>query len=373
MIEVRSGDRQAAFEAGLNAYSNHPQYVSPMRSDLDRIFDPARNPLCRDDHGRLELFTAHRDGKPIGRIVATMHDASNHRHNASRGQFGFFDCVDDAEVADALLSAAEAWVRARGANEIAGNFNLTAMQMVGVMTSGFENTPYTDMMWSAPHIAEHLKRRGYSAGFPMTTFESELSSIDLPMINDRLSAPLEQDPSFTFHAITHRTFKLRLEEARVVLNAGFDKNPMFVPVSAAEYAFQAGDMMWIIDPRLSIVAHHEGKPVGVIVSIPDLNPFVKACGSQLSLSAPWHFLRHRLTRDRAVIIYASVAPHLHGQGLNRVMMKRVVLAAKAAGYRRVGTTWIADVNGASLKQMQIIGGKRLHRLAMFSKSLGIHP
>lgn len=369
MIEIRTGDRRAAFEAGLNAYAGHPQYVSPMRSDLDRLLDPARNPLCSAGHGRLELFTAHRDGKPVGRIVAAMHDASNRRHGTERGQFGFFDCTDEAEVADELLSAAETWVGERGAKEIAGNFNLTAMQMVGVMTGGFEHAPYTDMMWSAPHIAEHLKRRGYAATFPMTTFETDLTSIEPEALNDRLSAPLEQDAAFTWHAITRGTFKACLEDARVVLNAGFDKNPMFVPVSATEYEFQAGDMMWIIDPRLSIVVHHEGRPAGVIVCIPDLNPFMKACGSQLSLSAPWHFLRHRLTRDRAVIIYYSVAPHLHGRGLNRVMMKRVVLAAKAAGYRRLGTTWIADVNGASLRQMQIIGAKPLHRLALFSKSL----
>ena len=91
-----------------------------------------------------------------------------------------------------------------------------------------------------------------------------------------------------------------------MLNDGFDSNPMFVPVSAEEYTFQAGEMMWVMDPRLSVVVHHDGKPAGVIVCIPDLNPFVRACRSRLSLTAPWHFLKHRLTGDRAVIIYYSV-------------------------------------------------------------------
>lgn len=369
MIEIRSGDRRAAFEAGRIANAGQPLYVSPMWSDVDRLLDPAKNPLCRDGRGSFELFTGHVDGKPVGRIVATMHDASNARHSTLRGQFGFFDCVDNADVADALLGAAEAWVRARGAREIVGNFNLTAMQMVGVMTGGFENAAYTDMMWTAPHIAAQLQRRGYAARFPMTTFETDLTAIDPSVLDDPRQAAVERDPSYTWHGITRRTFKARLEDARLVLNAGFDRNPMFVPVSAEEYEFQAGEMMWIMDPRLSVVVHHNGKPVGVIVCIPDLNPFLKACGSRLSYATPWHFLRHRLTRDRAVIIYYSVVPHLHGQGLNRMMLKRVVAAAKAAGYRRLGTTWIADVNGASLKQMQLIGAKPLHRLALFAKSL----
>lgn len=369
MIEVRTGDRRSAFDAGINAYRAYAHYVSPMWSDFDRILDPARNPLSRDGHGRFELFTAFRDGRPVGRIVAAIHDASNHRHTTARGQFGFFDCADDRAVADALLSAAEHWVRQRGCNEIAGNFNLTAMQMAGVLTGGFENAAYTDMMWNPPYIADHLQRRNYTASFPMTTFETDLTAIDPAMLDDPRHAKVEHDPAYSWLPITRRTFKARLSDARIALNSGFDKNPMFVPLTEAEYNFQAGEMMWILDPRLSIVVHYKGDPVGVVVCIPDLNPLMKACGSRLSWTAPWHFLRHRMMRDRAVIIYYSVADQLHGRGINRIMLKKVVAAAKSAGYRRLGTTWIADVNGASLKQMQTIGAKPLHTLALFSKPL----
>lgn len=369
MIEIRVGDRRAAFDAPFEAYGRTSGYISPMWSDLDRLLDPARNPLCRDGRGDMAVFTAHRDGRPLGRIVASLHHASNRRHGTRRGQFGFFDCADDADVADALLAAAEQWTRKRGAVEIAGNFNLTAMQMVGVVTDGFDNAAYTDMLWSPPHIARHLGRRGYVPTFPMTTFEADLTAIEPAALTDIRHAAVEADPAYTWHPIARSTFKARLEDARVVLNAGFDRNPMFVPVAADEYQFQAGEMMWIMDPRLSIVAHHQGRPAAVIVCIPDLNPFVGACRSRLGLLAPWHFLRHRMTRDRAVIIYYSVAPDLHGRGLNRIMLKRVVAAAKAVGYRRLGTTWIADVNAASLAQMRAIGARPLHRLALFGKAL----
>ena len=178
MIELRTGERRAAFDVPFNVYDATSPYVSPMWSDFDRFVDPARNPLARDGRGAFELFTAHRDGRPVGRIVAAAHEASNRRHGTRRGQFGFFDCADDPETAGRLLQAAEAWVTARGADEIVGNFNLTAMQMAGVVTGGFENSPYTDMMWSPPHIARHLERAGYAAIFPMTTFETDLARVD---------------------------------------------------------------------------------------------------------------------------------------------------------------------------------------------------
>ena len=370
MIEIRTGDRRAAFEAGLAAYDATSQYVTPMWSDLDRVLDPRRNPFCSDGRGRMELFTAHREGRPVGRIVASVHDASNERHGTQRGQFGFFDCNVDPAVAAALLSASEEWLIQRGVKEVVGNFNLTAMQMTGVVTSGFEAQPYTDMMWTAPHIAEHLKANGYAATFPMTTFETELGAIpEAAIANEKLTA-ITTMPGLTWHPITRGSFKDRLEDARVVLNAGFDQNPMFVPVSAEEYTFQAGEMMWIMDPRLSVVVHYNGKPAGVIVCITDLNPFVRAIGGRISWMAPWHFVRHRLNRDRAVIVYYSVSPELQGRGLNGAMLARVVRIARDAGYRKLGTTWIADSNIASLKQMDRIGAKPLHRLHLFSKLLG---
>jgi hypothetical protein len=177
------------------------------------------------------------------------------------------------------------------------------------------------------------------------------------------------DDDFTWHPITRRTFGQRLEDARQILNAGFDKNPMFVPLTREEYEFHAGEMMWIMDPRLSIVVHHRGRPAGVVVCIPDLNPMVRECRSRISWSTPWHFLRHRLKRDRAVIIYYAVVPELHGRGLNGAMLGRLTRGARHAGYRKLGTTWIADVNETSLRQMQRIGARPLHRLHLFAKQL----
>jgi hypothetical protein len=52
------------------------------------------------------------------------------------------------------------------------------------------------------------------------------------------------------------------------------------------------------------------------------------------------------------------------------MLMRLIAAATAAGYRKLGTTWIADSNVASLRQMQRIGAKPLHRLSLFRKVVG---
>jgi len=373
MIEIREGDRRAAFEVPFAVYGNDSPYVSPMWSDLDRMLDPARNPLERDGHGTFRLFTAHRNGRPVGRIVASVHAASNTRYGTRRGGFGFLDCGDDAEVASALLGQAEEWAGARGCDEIVGNFNLTAMQQVGVMTEGFEHAPYTDMLWSPPHLPALLEANGYTRTFPMSTFEIPVGAVPGGNLLGPKQRELLDDPSYRWMPITRRTFKDRLEDARRILNDGFDQNPMFVPPTREEFWFQAGEMMWILDPRLSVVVHHEGRPVGAVICIPDLNPMVRDMGSRYGMTAPWHFLKHRMRRERAVIVYYAVAREYHSRGLNGAMLHHLLHALVSGGYRMVGGTWIADVNGASLRQVEKVGAQRVHRLHLFRKTLGERP
>src|SRR5262249_2069234 len=220
-VEIREGDRKAAFDAALNAYGPDSFYVPPLWSDFDRMFDPARNPFMTEGHGRYALLTAFCDGSPVGRIAASIHDVSNRKPGLTNGAFGFFDCIDDAEVADALLQAAERWLRERGMTVITGNFNLTAMQQIGVMTDGFDRAPFTDMMWSPPHIARHLARASYKATFPMTTFEIALDAgTPEQLLGDKQRAILA-DPEFTWQPIKRSAFKARLEDARLILNDGF--------------------------------------------------------------------------------------------------------------------------------------------------------
>ena len=89
----------------------------------------------------------------------------------------------------------------------------------------------------------------------------------------------------------------------------------------------------------------------------------------MGLSFPFRFLRHRWTNRRAVIVYQSVSRAFHNRGLNGAMLYKVTSVLKAAGYDELGGTWIADVNGASLRQAEKIGAQSLHELAIFGKRL----
>lgn len=360
---------EAFFRCPFEVYPADAPYVSPMKADLRRWLDADVNPLFRT-FGARTFFTLHRGDRVAGRITAHVHTRSNERHDLSRSYFGFFDCEDDPEAAALLLRAAEDWGRRQGCSEIAGNFNLTAMQQMGVVTSGFERAPYADQLWSPSHTCRLLEDQGYDPFFPMTTFEVDLGGLDpRSLLGSRGTAAL-RDPRNRFEPASRRHFSSLLEQACDLLNAGFDANPLFVPLTHAEFRFQAKDLVLIMDPGITLVAYRDGEPVGLVICIPDVNALLRATRSRLSLTTPYHFLRNRLCRKRAVLIFASTTPAHQNSGISSAILSAVMRRLIARGYSSLGITWVADGNAASLRLVEKMGGKPLHRLHLYRKSLG---
>lgn len=360
--ELLERDFETFFDVPFAIYDPDTPYVSPMKADLRRFLSANDNPLF-DGEDDFSFFVARRNGRLLGRIVVHHHRASNALYATNRACFGFFDCADDTEAAACLLEAASAWARRKGFGELVGNFNLTAMQQCGVQTDGFGNAAYTDMIVNPAYIPTLLRANGFEAFFPMRTFELDLANANMPSHG---SPEAEQG---AFAAVRRKDFRPRMEEARQVLNDGFAENPMFVPLTPEEFEFQAGEMMAIIDPRLSSLLKIDGEPVGVVICIPDLTGFMRACRSRLGLLTPWHYLRHRFNRKRAVIIFYAVNRDRHGQGIMGRMLSRTLQALRDGGYEKLGITWIADENPASLRQMDKLGATPLHQLHLFRKVL----
>ena len=64
------------------------------------------------------------------------------------GSFGFFETIDDPEVATALLQTAEGWVKAQGMTIIRGPLNLSMNDEVGTLIDGFDEPPMVMMTYN---------------------------------------------------------------------------------------------------------------------------------------------------------------------------------------------------------------------------------
>jgi len=80
--------------------------------DRKDTFDPKSSRFF--EHAEVQLFVAWRDGVAVGTVVGIINRAHNEFYHDKIGFFGYFETIQDDDVARALLDAASAWVKGRG-------------------------------------------------------------------------------------------------------------------------------------------------------------------------------------------------------------------------------------------------------------------
>src|SRR5947208_4799999 len=100
---------------------SEPHWVPPLRMAVKELLDREKHPFYAN--AQAEFFLARQGGRTVGRIAAIIDRNHNRFHAEEAGFFGFFDCIDDAAVARALLERARAGVFDRGAKVLRGPGN----------------------------------------------------------------------------------------------------------------------------------------------------------------------------------------------------------------------------------------------------------
>ena len=106
-------------------YRNDPAWVPPLLAERNDILNRKKNPFF--EHAQAQYFLAEREGEVIGRISAHIDRLHNQTHQEQTGFFGFFESIDDPEVAKALFDAAAGWLKERGMKAIRGPFSFSIM------------------------------------------------------------------------------------------------------------------------------------------------------------------------------------------------------------------------------------------------------
>ncbi|MGB9668701.1 MAG: hypothetical protein ACPL0D_07265, partial [Thermosulfidibacteraceae bacterium] len=121
-------------------YKGDKHWVPPIVADQIQVLSTDKNPFFR--HGEAELFIAYdSQALPIGRIAAIYDTFYKKYRGENIGLFGYFESIDDIDVARSLFSVAEDWLKSKGVSKIIGPFNLSIHNEVGVLVDGFDKPP----------------------------------------------------------------------------------------------------------------------------------------------------------------------------------------------------------------------------------------
>ena len=350
-------------------YPSSSPWVSPLDAELRRMLDYRKNPFFRHGNG-APLLARDGQGRPVGRALAHVYHRHHVRHGARAAVCGYFECRDDARAARALIDAAAAFGSQHGCTVLRGPFNMTAMQEMGVLTSGFAEPPAVDETYTPSYYPGLLAAAGLRPVFPVTTFRvDDVSRLKHDTLLGERQRALLASGRLRVRSANLRNFTREIEAVRELLNDSFYDNPHFVPITHDEFVFQIGPYKRLMDPAISLVAELDGVPCGFIITVPDFNPLLKQMQGRAGPREILTFLRGRSRIRDAVLIIMGVPRYLQDRGIMRVLLAELVRVLQRRGYRRLTVTWIADVNAKSLATVAALGARPLHRLTLYERPI----
>ena len=183
-VETRS-ERKAWLELPWKINASDPNWMPPLRKDQKELAGFGHHPVY--DQATSQAFLAIRDGQPVGRILAITNSAHNKTHNDQVGFFGFYESIDDQEVANKLFASAEAWLNEQGMDVARGPMNPTLNYGIGLLVDGFDTPPYFLLTHNPEYYQRLFDGAGYEKAQDLYSYWGDVSMVDALLNNQKIN------------------------------------------------------------------------------------------------------------------------------------------------------------------------------------------
>ena len=270
-------------------FRDDPNYVPPLRMEIKQRLTPGKNPFW--EHAEGALFTAYRDGRLVGRISAQIDREHLRIHQDGRGFFGFFDTINDQDVANVLLSRGLEWLKARGIRVARGPFSLSINEESGCLVDGFETRPALMMGHHRPYQGDLIERSGFEKAKDLLAWKYVVQ--EPPARAKKAWEKMNELPEVRFRSVDPSCMRRELDAILEIFNDAWEDNWGFVPATESEVEKMAEEMKLLIDPRIAFFAEVKGEPVGMVICLPNLTDAIFDLRGRL-LPVGWAKLFFRL-------------------------------------------------------------------------------
>jgi GNAT superfamily N-acetyltransferase len=351
-------------------HARDPLWVPPLRRDVATLLSRTKNPFF--EHAEAEYFLAERDGEVVGRIAAIHNRLHNETHEDRVGFFGFFECVNDQAVANALFTAAADWLRPRGLDTLRGPASFSVNDECGLLVEGFETPPTLMMPHNPPYYATLIECAGFVKAKDLYCYQGDEDGVNA--VGERLERGVElikQRHGVTLRPLNMRDFEGDVARVKEMYNAAWEKNWGFVPMTNREIDHLAEQFKPVVVPDLVPFAEKDGRPVGFAIALPDLNVAFKrnpGGGFLRGLVTVLFMLKTgRIHRLRVLLL--GTIPEFRGKGLDAVLYHWIWKHGTARGIWWGEAGWILEDNAPINAGMLKIGFRRYKTYRLYDRPL----
>ena len=372
-IEIRQHepgkDLEDFMRLPFELYRDDPSWVAPLDIQLKERLTPDENPFFQ--HAEVALFTAWKDGRLSGRISAQVDREHLRAHGDDAGFFGFFDTIDDQQVASALVNQAARWLSDRGMSTMRGPCSLSINDEAGTMIEGFDQP-------SVIMCAHHRAYQGALAEGAGLRKARDCYSWwwDVALPAGRAKEAWDRVDSLSevrFRTLDRKSLQSEAYEVLDVYNDAFQHNWGFVPATKAE-AEKMAEELRVLATELCFFVEISGRPVGMCIALPNLNEVIRDFGGKLSpinAAKLWWRLKVRTPKSFRFVLL-GIRTELRGDEryapLAMAICAEVMRRSHSLGYEWADLGWTLEDNIPVNTIIRNVGGRIYKRYRIYEKS-----
>ena len=371
ITEVRTASQRRAFARfPLKLYKDCPYYVPSVYADEKNITLPQKNPSLATCE--IRCFLAEKDGKIVGRAAGIIQKKYNEIAGRKCIRFSRFDCIDDAEVAKALLDAVESFGRERGMDTIHGPWGFNDQDREGMLTYGFERRATYATNYNYPYYEKLVRDLGF-------TDESE-------WVEYAFKVPEKVDERIA-HVASFIQRKLDLKEiagtapmrklipaygpkALAMVNQAYAALDCYVPVEDKVVDAVLQQFATVINPRyFSLLTDKNDEVVAMAVMLPSICAPLQKSGGRMTPLTILRLLRAIAKPKELEMVLIAVRPDYQKKGLNSIMISRILQNIIDDKIEKVESNPELVTNTAVQEQWEVLERYIVKRRMCFTKPI----
>ncbi len=359
-------DEKAFIKFQWKVYDGNSYWVPPLLMDRRKLIDRKNNPFYK--HAEMEMFLAEKDGETVGRIAAIINHNHNKEHNENIGFFGFFECIDDQAVANALFDAAKSWLRQKKVTAMRGPASPSVNDEYGLLVEGFDKSPAVLMVYNPAYYQRLVEGYGFTKAKDLYAYYVHKDKVFTEKMT-RVSELVKKRQGIVFRSLNMKDFDNEVMRIRDLYNRGWQHNWGEVPMTEEEFQYVAKDLKAIVNPELVIIAEVNGTPVGFAMSLPDLNVVMKDNRNGYLVPFLIRFLLFKKKIDFVRIVILGVVPEYLNSGIGGVLFYETARRSVAQGYPHGEASWVVEDNVMMNRGAELLRGERTKTYRVYEMQL----
>ena len=345
----------------FSLYRDNPYWVPPLISEMKGLLSE-KNPFF--EHADVKLFLAIKEDRPVGRIAAIVDKNYIDFQKEKIGFFGFFECIEDYEVAEGLYFQARDWLKEKGMESMLGPMNPSTNDECGFLLEGFDSSPMLMMSYTHKYYLDYAERFGLKKRKDLFAYYRYIKD-SLPEKLLRVLERIRKNKRIEVRPVNLKNLKKDTPLIKDVYNAAWAKNFGFVPFTDKEFDLMVKRLKPLAIAGFIPLAFVDGEIAGVGLGVPDYNQVLKRLGGRLGpieiVKLLWY---SRKIKDVRVILI-GVKSEYRKMGIDALLYWEIFKEAEKRKYIRGELSWILEDNYLINRAAQMWGANLYKKYRLY--------